>query len=419
MKSDAVKKGLQQAPHRSLFNALGMTEEEMERPLVGIVCSYNEIVPGHMNLDKIANAVKMGVAMAGGTPIMFPAIAVCDGIAMGHEGMKYSLVTRDLIADSTECMAKAHQFDALVMIPNCDKNVPGLLMAAARLNIPTIFVSGGPMLAGRRVDGKQTCLSSLFEAVGQFNSGKITEEKLKEIEEKENVKIIYCVESGSRAWGFASPDSDYDVRFIYVRNKEDYLKLNKNRDVIEWRLDDVLDINGWDIQKALRLLYKSNPTLFEWSMSPIVYKTTPQWEKISGIVSQYFLEKTGVYHYLSMAKGNYREYLKTDEVKLKKYFYVIRPILACKWILDKKTAPPMLFSELMNECLDDELKPEINRLLEIKKQTSELGKGKRIDVINDYIEKELAEIEKKADIIENKYNDWEILNKIFLEILEQ
>ena len=245
----------------------------------------------------------------------------------------------------------------------------------------------------------------------------VIEEQLKEIEE--NVKIIYCVESGSRACGFASPDSDYDVRFIYVRNKEDYLKLNKNRDVIEWRLDDVLDINGWDIQKALRLLYKSNPTLIEWSMSPMVYKTTPQWEKISGIVSQYFLEKTGVYHYLSMAKGNYREYLKTDEVKLKKYFYVIRPILACKWILDKKTAPPMLFSELMNECLDDELKPEINRLLEIKKQTSELGKGKRIDVINDYIEKELAEIEKKADMIENKYNNWEILNKIFLEILEQ
>ena len=245
----------------------------------------------------------------------------------------------------------------------------------------------------------------------------VIEEQLKEIEEKENVKIIYCVESGSRAWEFASPDSDYDVRFIYVRNKEDYLKLNKNRDVIEWRL--VLDISGWDIQKALRLLYKSNPTLIEWSMSPMVYKTTPQWEKISGIISQYFLEKTGVYHYLSMAKGNYREYLKTDEVKLKKYFYVIRPILACKWILDKKTAPPMLFSELMNECLDDELKPEINRLLEIKKQTSELGKGKRIDVINDYIEKELAEIEKKADMIENKYNNWEILNKIFLEILEQ
>ena len=181
MKSDAVKKGLQQAPHRSLFNALGMTEEEMEKPLVGIVCSYNEIVPGHMNLDKIANAVKMGVAMAGGTPIMFPAIAVCDGIAMGHEGMKYSLVTRDLIADSTECMAKAHQFDALVMIPNCDKNVPGLLMAAARVNVPTVFVSGGPMLAGH-VGGHKTSLSSMFEAVGANAAGKMSLEELNEYE---------------------------------------------------------------------------------------------------------------------------------------------------------------------------------------------------------------------------------------------
>ena len=181
MKSDAVKKGLQQAPHRSLFNALGMTEEEMERPLVGIVCSYNEIVPGHMNLDKIANAVKMGVAMAGGTPIMFPAIDVCDGIAMGHEGMKYSLVTRDLIADSTECMAKAHQFDALVMIPNCDKNVPGLLMAAARVNVPTVFVSGGPMLAGH-VGGHKTSLSSMFEAVGANAAGKMSLEELNEYE---------------------------------------------------------------------------------------------------------------------------------------------------------------------------------------------------------------------------------------------
>ena len=181
MKSDAVKKGLQQAPHRSLFNALGMTEEEMERPLVGIVCSYNEIVPGHMNLDKIANAVKMGVAMAGGTPIMFPAIAVCDGIAMGHEGMKYSLVTRDLIADSTECMAKAHQFDALVMIPNCDKNVPGLLMAAARVNVPTVFVSGGPMLAGH-VGGHKTSLSSMFEAVGANAAGKMSLGELNEYE---------------------------------------------------------------------------------------------------------------------------------------------------------------------------------------------------------------------------------------------
>ena len=166
-RSDNVTKGMQQAPHRSLFNALGMTKEELDRPLVGIVSSYNEIVPGHMNIDKIVNAVKMGVAMAGGTPIMFPAIAVCDGIAMGHVGMKYSLVTRDLIADSTECMALAHQFDALVMIPNCDKNVPGLLMAAARLNIPTVFVSGGPMLAGK-VKGCKTSLSSMFEAVGSY-----------------------------------------------------------------------------------------------------------------------------------------------------------------------------------------------------------------------------------------------------------
>jgi dihydroxy-acid dehydratase len=183
MKSDAVRVGEQQAPHRSLFNALGMTEEEMKKPLVGIVSSYNEIVPGHMNIDKIVEAVKLGVAMAGGTPVVFPAIAVCDGIAMGHIGMKYSLVTRDLIADSTECMATAHQFDALVMVPNCDKNVPGLLMAAARVNVPTVFVSGGPMLAGH-VKGCKTSLSSMFEAVGARAAGKITEDELKEYEEK-------------------------------------------------------------------------------------------------------------------------------------------------------------------------------------------------------------------------------------------
>ena len=177
MRSDAVKKGMQTAPQRSLFNALGITEEELEKPLIGIVSSYNEIVPGHMNIDKLVDAVKMGVAMAGGTPIVFPAIAVCDGIAMGHTGMKYSLVTRDLICDSTECMALAHQFDALVMVPNCDKNVPGLLMAAARLNIPTIFVSGGPMLAGH-VQGNKTSLSSMFEAVGAHAAGKMTEEQV-------------------------------------------------------------------------------------------------------------------------------------------------------------------------------------------------------------------------------------------------
>ena len=183
MRSNAVKTGTQQAPHRSLFNALGMTKEEMDRPLVGIVSSYNEIVPGHMNLDKITQAVKLGVAMAGGTPVMFPAIAVCDGIAMGHVGMKYSLVTRDLIADSTEAMAMAHQFDALVMIPNCDKNVPGLLMAAARLNVPTVFVSGGPMLAGH-LNGHKTSLSSMFEAVGAYAAGKLDEDGLTECEMK-------------------------------------------------------------------------------------------------------------------------------------------------------------------------------------------------------------------------------------------
>jgi len=179
MRSDVVTKGIQTAPQRSLFNALGLTKEELERPLVGIVSSYNEIVPGHMNIDKIVEAVKTGVAMAGGTPIVFPAIAVCDGIAMGHVGMKYSLVTRDLIADSTECMAAAHQFDALVMVPNCDKNVPGLLMAAARMNIPAVFVSGGPMLAGH-VQGKKTSLSTMFETVGAHAAGKMSEEEVED-----------------------------------------------------------------------------------------------------------------------------------------------------------------------------------------------------------------------------------------------
>ncbi len=181
MSKENVVEGVQNAPHRSLFHALGLTEEEQKRPLIGIVSSYNEIVPGHMNIDKIVDAVKIGVAMAGGTPIVFPAIAVCDGIAMGHQGMKYSLVTRDLIADSTEAMTLAHGFDGLVMVPNCDKNVPGLLMAAARVNIPTVFVSGGPMLAGK-IDGCKTSLSSMFEAVGSYNAGKLSDEKLKEYE---------------------------------------------------------------------------------------------------------------------------------------------------------------------------------------------------------------------------------------------
>jgi dihydroxy-acid dehydratase len=183
MNSDALKNGTQNAPHRALYHALGLTNEEIERPLVGIVSSYNEIVPGHMNIDKVVDAVKLGVAMAGGTPVVFPAIAVCDGIAMGHRGMKYSLVTRDLIADSTEAMTIAHGFDALVMVPNCDKNVPGLLMAAARLNVPTVFVSGGPMLAGH-IDGGKASFSSISEAVGAYNAGKIDEAKLTEYEYK-------------------------------------------------------------------------------------------------------------------------------------------------------------------------------------------------------------------------------------------
>ena len=183
MVREEIVDGFQNAPHRSLYHALGLTAEEQRRPLIGIVSSYNEIVPGHMNLDKITEAVKLGVAMAGGTPIVFPAIAVCDGIAMGHRGMRYSLITRDIIADSTEAMALAHGFDGLVMIPNCDKNVPGLLMAAARINIPTIFVSGGPMLAGR-VNGKKTSLSSMFEAVGAYTAGKIDEAQLRVCEER-------------------------------------------------------------------------------------------------------------------------------------------------------------------------------------------------------------------------------------------
>ena len=189
MRSDVTKKGIPAAPNRSLFYALGYTKEELERPLIGVVCSYNEIVPGHMNLDKISEAVKAGVRAAGGTPVEFPAIAVCDGIAMGHVGMKYSLVTRDLIADSTEAMAMAHQFDGLVMIPNCDKNVPGLLMAAARVNVPTIFVSGGPMLAGKLYDGRRTCLSHMFEAVGAYYAGKLDEAG---VEEYENCACPSC-----------------------------------------------------------------------------------------------------------------------------------------------------------------------------------------------------------------------------------
>ncbi len=242
--------------------------------------------------------------------------------------------------------------------------------------------------------------------------------KLKEIEERENVKILHCIESGSRAWGFASPDSDYDVRFIYVHPKEFYLRLDKTRDVIEWQLDDTLDINGWDIQKALTLLHNSNPTLFEWNSSPIIYKTTDEWQKIAAVINRYFVAKSGLYHYLSTAKSNYREYLKGETVRLKKYFYVLRPLLACKWILAEGTPPPMLFSTLMEKHLDAEIKPDVEKLLDLKINTPEIGEGKRFDRVNDYIYRSMDEIEKTiAELPREDARGWDELNEIFLSLL--
>lgn len=247
---------------------------------------------------------------------------------------------------------------------------------------------------------------------------KLIGQKLEEIEQTEKVKILHCVESGSRAWGFASPDSDYDVRFIYVRQKEYYLRLEKTRDVIEWQLDNTLDINGWDLQKALRLLHSSNPTLFEWNNSPIVYRSTPEWRRLAPVIESYFMKKSGLYHYLSMATGNYREYLKSDTVKLKKYFYVLRPILACKWILQNGTPPPMLFETLVKKCLEDSLKPQVESLLKLKMQTPEMGTGNRIDEINNYIEDNLAQIENRiADLPKDSPPSWDTLNEIFLSLI--
>ena len=247
---------------------------------------------------------------------------------------------------------------------------------------------------------------------------KIIAEKLEEIEKVENVRIIHCVESGSRAWGFASPDSDYDVRFIYVRPLDYYLRLDKTTDVIEWQLDDVLDINGWDIKKALTLLCKSNPTLFEWNGSPIVYRTTEQWGRVSDIINGFFIRKSGVYHYLSTAKSNYREYLKGEQVRLKKYFYVIRPILACKWILKEQTPPPMLFTELAEKYLDDEIKAEVDKLLEVKMKTPEITAGKRIDALNRYIDRNIEELTEIVKAMpEESGGDWERLNELFLSLI--
>lgn len=246
----------------------------------------------------------------------------------------------------------------------------------------------------------------------------IIQEKLNEIERRENVHIVHCVESGSRAWGFASPDSDYDVRFIYIRPKEYYLRLDKTRDVIEWQLDDTLDINGWDIQKTLRLLHQSNPTLFEWNSSPVVYRTTKEWKAVSDIINDYFLKKSGLYHYLSTAKGNYREYLKGETVRLKKYFYVLRPLLACKWILAEQTPPPMLFSTLMDRCLDEEIKPDVLMLLKLKMETPEVGEGKRIDSINRYIEHMMEEIDQAIkQLPPEPTHEWGELNRLFLSLL--
>lgn len=243
-------------------------------------------------------------------------------------------------------------------------------------------------------------------------------EKLKEIEEKDNVRILMAVESGSRAWGFDSPDSDYDVRFIYARPVKEYLQLNTVRDVIELPVSDVLDINGWDINKMLRLLYRSNPTLFEWMSSPIVYLDNGFRNQILPILPKYFYEKRGLYHYLSMAKSNYREYLKGDMVKAKKYFYVMRPILACKWIIDRKTPPPMLFRELVDSELPQELRSEVDRLLYLKQNMPELVLIPRIDAINRYLDESILGIQKCLDRMSDEpHNDWEELNRLFLDII--
>ena len=243
--------------------------------------------------------------------------------------------------------------------------------------------------------------------------------KLSEIEKKENVKILLAVESGSRAWGFASPDSDYDVRFIYVRPKEDYLRLDKVRDVIELPLDDVLDINGWDLQKTLQLLYKSNPTLFEWFSSPIVYLETDFADEFREIMGEYFSTKKSLYHYISMAEGNYREYLKGEVVKAKKYFYVLRPILACRWILEKGTSPPMLFSELMKSELPEDLILDVTKLLDLKMNAPEVKMISRIDKINEYVDRSIVEIKMILQSMDEKKEvEWRTLNDLFLKIVQ-
>ncbi len=245
-------------------------------------------------------------------------------------------------------------------------------------------------------------------------------EKLKEIEEKENVTILFAVESGSRAWGFASPDSDFDVRFVYKQNDIDkYLRLEGIRDVIEWELDDVYDISGWDLDKTLKLLHNSNPVIFEWVSSPIIYLETPFLEKFREFMKPYFMTIKGAHHYLHMAQRNYEMYLTDDTVKLKKYFYVLRPILATRYVLRHHSNPPMLFEELVREELDDAVKEEVNRLLEDKKNTSELGTSHQIRILNDYIEHELVFLDNEVNSLGKEETSWEELNKLFLETIKQ
>lgn len=247
----------------------------------------------------------------------------------------------------------------------------------------------------------------------------LIKEKLNEIEKEENCRILLAVESGSRAWGFASPDSDYDVRFIYVRPKESYLKLERVRDVIELPINDELDINGWDVDKALKLLHKSNPTVFEWFSSPIVYKTTDFAERFKPLMLRYFSSKSGLWHYLHMAEGNYREFLKGDIVKAKKYFYVLRPILACRWILEKETPPPMLFSELIESQLPDYLNETVSGLLALKVNSPEVKLIPKIDVLNEYLDSSITEVKELIERLpQETAQGWEELDKLFLSVLE-
>lgn len=261
-------------------------------------------------------------------------------------------------------------------------------------------------------------MAEIVAEKGVIPINKIIQEKIKEVEARENVKVILAVESGSRAWGFESPDSDYDVRFIYIRQKEDYLKLEGLRDVIEWQLDETLDINGWDIQKALKLLYKSNPTLFEWCNSPIIYHETHEANELRELLPKYFSDKKQLYHYWNMARTNYREYLKGDKVKAKKYFYVLRPILAANWVLEHNSNPPMEFEKLVESQLRVDLKPIVYELLEKKKSVNELDLVDKIDILNQYIEENIDKLEEQAQLsLDKNDNTWEQLNEFFIKLI--